>query len=380
VALLVPRWRPLRIGGPAGRARLMRATVILGVLLTLLQSWFVATWLAAVAGTSPGLMSSTLPGPAVLTLTVAAGVLVLWVLAGLVSRHGLGNGISVILVAGVLGVPGSLWSMRQARPDSVDGGGSVALFAVAICAIVVVTSRVLRTRVGGPLGLRLPTSGIIPVAEANALLALPASILALGGMTGAMAGAAAWMPGMPDGIAIRLALVAALAVGFSLLFSRPSLVAGQVSAVDAGAAAQRTSAFWLATAWSTAYVAGIAGVAWLLARWSPSVLHDAMWIAVSTAIGMDLVSEWRAHRRCRDLVAVWPVHRAQLADVAVRALQDAGIGAHTRGRYHRGLLYFFGPFVPIEIMVPAERAEEAASLLRSLLGGDVPAASAARGQ
>lgn len=387
-ALLVPRWRPLRIGGPAGRARLTRATIILGVLFTLAQSWFMATWLVNLAagdpmsGYSPGLTQPPgLASTALLAITLAGGVMALWILAGLVSRYGLGNGISVLLFAGITGVPASLWSMREATPENAGAGAeagiTIALLGIALCALIAVTSRVLRTRAGGPLGLRLPTCGIVPMTEANALLALPASILALAGATGAMAGAAAWMP---DGIAIRLALVAALAVGFSLLFSRPSLTAGHVRAVDAGAAEQRAGAFWLATSVSAAYVAGIAGLAWLLARWAPPSLQDAMWMAVCTAIVMDLVSEWRARRRCRDLVAVWPVHRVQLADVAVRALQDAGIGAHTRGRYHRSLLYFFGPFVPIEIMVPAERAEEAASLMRSLLGGDAPATSAARDQ
>jgi preprotein translocase subunit SecY len=380
-ALLMPRWRPLRIGGPAGRARLTRATIILGVLFTLAQSWFMATWLVNLAagdpmsGYSPGL--SLPPGPAstaLLAITLAGGVMALWILAGLVSRYGLGNGISVLLFAGITGVPASLWSMREATPENAGAGAeagiTIALLGIALCALIVVISRVLRTRAGGPLGLRLPTCGIVPMTEANALLALPASILALGGATGAMAGAAAWVP---DGIAIRLALVAALAVGFSLLFSRPSLTAGHVRAVDAGAAEQRAGAFWLATSVSAAYVVGIAGLAWLLVRWAPPSLQDALWLAVCTAIVMDLVSEWRARRRCRDLVAVWPVHRVQLADVAVRALQDSGIGAHTRGRYHRSLLYFFGPFVPIEIMVPAERAEEAAGLLGNVLAGDAPA-------
>ena len=112
-------------------------------------------------------------------------------------------------------------------------------------------------------------------------------------------------------------------------------------------------------------------------RWAPSFAHHVLWMAVATAIGMDLVSEWRARQRCRDLVVVWPMNRVQLADLAVHALQEAGIGAYTRGRYHRGLLYFFGPFVPIDIMVPADRADEAAGLLRNMLGGDMPRASAA---
>ena len=243
VALLVPRWRPLRLSGPIARARLMRATVILGVLLAVLQSRFVASWLAqAMAARALIALPIAAPSTGVLALTMAAGVLVLWILAGLVTRHGLGNGISVILFAGVLNVPESLWSMRQAVPDGLGGGGNIALLVVAVCALVVVTSRVLRTRVGGPLGLRLPTCGIIPVVEAASLPSLSWIIM----VAGARTDVAAWMP---DEIAPRLALVAVLAMAFSLLLSRPGLLAGPMRVIDAGAAARRANAFWIATVW-----------------------------------------------------------------------------------------------------------------------------------
>lgn len=367
MALLVPRWRPLRTGGLLSRARLTRATIILSVLFALVQGWFVATWLIGFAARN-GLLALP-PGLAIdalVTLTLTGGVLVLWILAGLVSRHGLGNGISVILLAGAIGVPASLRSMGEATTPGVEEGGTIALLGIAVCAVIAVTSRVLRSRAGGPLGLRLPTCGILPVVEAGALMALPAPLLVVSGAT-------AWLP---DGLVIRLALVAALAVVFSLLFSWPGLAAGHVRAVDADAAARRVDAFWGATAMSAAYVVGVAGLGWLMLRWYPRFAHDVLWMVLSTAIGMDILAEWRARRRCRELVAVWPVHRVQVADLAVRALQGAGIGAHTRGRYHRSLLYFFGPFVPIEIMVPAARAGEAADLLRNVLGGDVAGAAA----
>lgn len=363
VALLVPRWRPLRVGGPLGRARLMRATIFLAVAFALAQSAAMALWLDSFAMRNSLPFQPGLASTATMMLTLTGGVLALWILAGLVSRHGLGNGISVILLASMAVEPGASWSMGEAEPAGDAAGGALALFVLAVCAVVAITSRVLRARTNDASGLRLPTCGIVPVSEANSLIASPAALL---GTSGALA-ATAWIP---DGIAIRLALVAVLAVAFSLLFSRPQLVTGHVSVIGTAAATRRARVFWLATAVSAAYVVGVAGLAALILRWSPGFALGAVTLAVSTAIGMDLLAEWRARRRCRDLVAVWPVHRVQISDLAVRALRDAGIGAHTRGRYHRSLLYFFGPFVPIEIMVPAGRAAEATELLSSLFGGD----------
>ena len=39
VALVVPRWSALRHGGPAGRAKLARASALLGIVLAAFQGW-----------------------------------------------------------------------------------------------------------------------------------------------------------------------------------------------------------------------------------------------------------------------------------------------------------------------------------------------------
>ena len=48
---------------------------------------------------------------------------------------------------------------------------------------------------------------------------------------------------------------------------------------------------------------------------------------------------------------------------AVRLLQSAGIPAFARGLRVRSLLLFFGPHVPIELLVPAEHAARARAFL-----------------
>lgn len=360
-ALAVPRWRPLRICGPEGRARLLRATAIVTVIMALLQGYGISIWLEGLQRfgvdvvTEPGLASRLL-----ITLTLTGGVMVLWIVAGLLHRHGLGNGFSLVILAGLLQVPAALDADPTLAPVEAGAELRAALTIAGWLVIFAATSRVLRARAAGT-GMRLPTCGILPAVDVIAVVpAVLTSAVILERALGP--GPAQAQETLPP--AMRLVLTIVLAFGYAWLFSRPrALPAG--ARVLGGERAQMAG-FWRATILSALYVTGATAVALLAERAAlPVSIIEPVLV---TAIVMDLVAEWRARRRCRDLVAVWPIHRVQVADLAVATLQRAGIDAHTRGRYHRTLLHFFAPFVPIELQVPAERASEAESLLRSMLG------------
>jgi len=47
-------------------------------------------------------------------------------------------------------------------------------------------------------------------------------------------------------------------------------------------------------------------------------------------------------------------------------LAEAGVAWHARARRHRALLYFFGPFIPVEILVPEAQANAAQGALEPL--------------
>ncbi|WP_428268562.1 SecDF P1 head subdomain-containing protein [Haliangium sp.] len=387
-ALLVPRWRRLRIGGPDGRARLGRPTAIVSVLLALLGGYSVALWLEGLSVDSfaPGIMLD--PGLAsrlTIACTLAAAVFVLWFVASAISRYGLGNGFSVLLATAALDLPSYLFGLRDSSAIADDG--RVVVIALALCVVVVVTSRILRVRAGGPLGLRLPTCGVIPIVEAGALAG------ALGLAAGTVAdtvGAALSPSGQPLTATItQLGLVATLAVVFSFAFSWPDRPLGRARLIDPDAQARRRAAFWRGTVTSTLYLLAASALTMAVARWvvdSPYDLvragtpYDLVGLIVATAVAMDLLAEWRALRGRRDLVSVWPVHRVQVLSLALDALRGAGIEAHARGAYHRSLLHFFGPFVPIELMVPAADADRARQLVHGLLGqSDLPVTDAGAG-
>jgi hypothetical protein len=115
------------------------------------------------------------------------------------------------------------------------------------------------------------------------------------------------------------------------------------------------------------YVVGLALVPLLLSRLRIPFTASLVVYVAMVAILMDLSAEWRFRAAEPDAVPVWPLHRVALVEVALEALRKSGIPAHPRGAHHRALMHFFGPYVPIDLLVPTARAREAQQILSETL-------------
>jgi preprotein translocase subunit SecY len=354
-ALIVPGWRTMRID-PDDRRRLGRATMIVGVLLAAIQAFLIARQLEYLAR-EPGLAFRT---TCAITLVAASCVLVL--LAWLVDRHGLGNGFSIVIVA-ALGP--SLWDLGRALVYGVYGETlapvAIVLLVGTLGFLVVATIMVLDAHRGwlaflrgpGPKrpALRLPASGTAPLELAATILLLPATLASYTGFGADVA--MKIVPGTRVYLFAELALLVAGTALFAWLFNRGA---------EPALRAQLPSA-WLR---STLYLALLVlGMAFLTHSVHIAVPLGAILLAVGTAVALDLVREWRAFGEHPDLVAVWPIHRIYTLDSALATLERASIYVHPRGAHHRTLLQFFGPYVPITLMVPAPSADEARRVLSS---------------
>jgi hypothetical protein len=174
----------------------------------------------------------------------------------------------------------------------------------------------------------------------------------VGRFLGAAGGAAAW-----------LGVVLALAVASSWLFSWPRGDAlARVRRGNPGAAPHR-AALLRGAAVSVGYVLFLA----LVSLASPIGLLGVSALAVATAIALDLVAEARARWRADDLTAVWRAHDLAAVDLSIDALVRNGIDVHTRGAYLRALLWALGPFAPVVLMVPTDRAAEAREILDAVM-------------
>jgi preprotein translocase subunit SecY len=364
VALLNPRWRSLRRGTPEQRRSLRSAAVLVTVLFAAIQGWFVATWLHQQMPLLPGgtLMDDPGLGSRVLmALTLVGGACFMLALAWLLDAHGLGNGFSILLSAAAIPAAFRLASMLVQRANlGVLAPGDILTLLVELAVMVLATRWILTwhrkpqpEKSAAPLvALRNPTSGIVPLVTAASLLELPAQLANLGVP---FAAALRPTPGTTSYAVAQVVLMALLCVLFSLAFNQ-----------DRRMASARTIRAGILRA--TLFLVGV-GVVFpaLISKLRLHLVVDEVLLVTATAVALDLVAEWRARTQHGALVAIWPLHQVALVGAATDALSRAGIFVHPRGACHRSLLHFFGPYIPIDLLVPETQAPDARQILERVL-------------
>lgn len=179
--------------GEAGRQKINQYTRYLTVLLALLQTSFVARWLQGNGVGEPGIAFILVT---MLTLTTGT-VFVMW-LGEQITERGIGNGISLLIFAGiVIGLPrGVVQVVERVRGgDTLATIGVLALLAsiIALIAFIVFMESgrrkipisyakraVGKQTFGGQqttMPLKVNMSGVIPVIFASSMLAMPQTIM-----------------------------------------------------------------------------------------------------------------------------------------------------------------------------------------------------------
>jgi hypothetical protein len=378
-ALFVPRWSAMRHGGPAGRASLARATAILGVLLALFQALGVAALLR-----SPALEAYVGPTSTLhVVLTLTAGSACLALLALRAGERALAGGIALLAAGGPLVLAITDRFGRAVPPTLTE----LSVLAIEVVAVFAATALVLRppraaaqaereptyrtaeTKVAPPIEIPAPASGIAPLGLTAAILALPATLATMGVPMGQLEKHLAEDAVFVPASAVLLSL---FTLGLGWLFNQPERVA-TVRARRAGAARAHDELVLEARAeLGPAFARTLLFVGTLLflgrlARRLGGAPIEPTSIALGAALALDVFAELRARRVTPDLVAVWPEHRPYAIAVAREALAAEGILVHARGEGLRRLLQFFGPYVPIELMVPRADAPRATTILTETL-------------
>ncbi|HPI62716.1 MAG TPA: preprotein translocase subunit SecY [Alphaproteobacteria bacterium] len=200
---VLPRWEALKKEGEAGRRKLNQYTRLGTVFLAALQGFGIVTFIESMrtqGGGSivldPGLFFRV----SVIVTLVGATMFLMW-LGEQITARGIGNGISLIIFAGIVAnfpsAIAELFSLARAGSIKFLGSPTLALlmtlaFIGLVVLIVVFFERAQRRLViqypkrqvgnkvlGGDnshLPLRLNTAGVIPPIFASSLLLLPVSI------------------------------------------------------------------------------------------------------------------------------------------------------------------------------------------------------------
>ncbi len=202
-ASLHPSLMALKKEGEAGRKKLNQYTRYGTVLLCAIQGWFLAVGLEA-SGASHGMQAVVNPGylfrlTAVINL-IGGTMFLLW-LGEQITNRGIGNGVSLIIMAGIISrFPTFATNLFEGgRTGSISGFtiaaviGTIVLLIIFICFIERAQRRLLiqypkRASARGMmqadrshLPLKLNTSGVIPPIFASSLLLLPLTITQFAG-------------------------------------------------------------------------------------------------------------------------------------------------------------------------------------------------------
>ncbi|MDE8651379.1 preprotein translocase subunit SecY [Novosphingobium album (ex Liu et al. 2023)] len=202
-ASLHPALMALKKEGEAGRKKLNQYTRYGAVLLCAIQGWFVATGLEAYAAQS-GLQAVVNPGymfrvGAVVSL-VGGTMFLLWLGEQITSR-GIGNGVSLIIMAGIVAQMPT-FAGNLGRQYSAGDTGSLLIVALIVLVVSMIlficfmeraqrrlliqypkraTQRGMMQADRSHLPLKINTAGVIPPIFASSLLLLPLTITQFAG-------------------------------------------------------------------------------------------------------------------------------------------------------------------------------------------------------
>ncbi len=194
MTVVYPALKKLQEEGEMGRQKINQWTRYLTVVLACIQTSFVAHWLQVNGVGAPtwGFLLTTM-----LTLTTGT-VFVMW-LGEQITERGVGNGISLLIFAGiVIGLPSGVQQVfeRVRGGDTLEIMGVLGLLVamIAIIAFVVFVEaarrkvpvsyakrHVGRQLVGGQqttMPLKINMGGVIPVIFASSVLSMPQSLFA----------------------------------------------------------------------------------------------------------------------------------------------------------------------------------------------------------
>jgi preprotein translocase subunit SecY len=190
--VLSPAVKRIQEEGEVGRQKMNQWTRYLTVVLCAVQTFFVATWLSR-----NQVIGETWWATAMIVITLTTGTIFVMWLGEQITERGIGNGISLLIFAGiVIGLPSAVLQVadkaRGGDPWQTLGVIFLVVVLIALIALIVYVESARRNiaisyasrRVGSQtfrgqetsLPLKINMGGVIPVIFASSVLVMPQTI------------------------------------------------------------------------------------------------------------------------------------------------------------------------------------------------------------
>ena len=210
-------WKQLKKEGEVGRKKLNQYTRYLTVLLTTVQGYFIAVGLESL-GATQGIAAVVEPGMLFrisATISLVGGTLFLMWIGEQITSRGIGNGVSLIIMAGIVAsLPQTLAQLFEGgRTGTIDSLLVVTIILAVVALVLFIcfmelaqrrvlvqypkrqTARGAMQQERSHLPIKVNTAGVIPPIFASSLLLMPLTVLQMaGGGTGAVdSGSSDWL-------------------------------------------------------------------------------------------------------------------------------------------------------------------------------------------
>ncbi|MGQ0664160.1 MAG: preprotein translocase subunit SecY [Pseudomonadota bacterium] len=240
-----PRLEALKKEGESGRKKINQYTRYGTVVLAVFQSYGIALGLQGMSGsTGPAVMGSAILFPLTTVITLTGGTIFLMWLGEQITARGVGNGISLIIFAGIVAnLPSALAAtLELGRTGALSTFFIILLFVMAMSVVTAIVfieraqrrilvqypKRQVGTKMFGGeashLPLKINTSGVIPPIFASSLLLLPLTFASFTSGQGPnwLAEITAYLAhGQPIYIALYVALIVFFAFFYTAVVFNP---------------------------------------------------------------------------------------------------------------------------------------------------------------
>lgn len=392
-SLFVPFLKKHRGGHYKGRKALRSYALILTVIFSIVQAKFIIQGLSGMlspSGTPFLVLGSNLQYLALL-FTLVATVFVLLFLAEISMRYGVGNGISLLIFAGICS---SLFGDAErffAFTNGIERNFFYLLLfsTIIFFAFIFLSIFLLKLTYSIPFKhssdqtfsryfkLNSCLSGKEPISYASSLLMLPVTLLSF--MGGFEVLSQSLNPGTFGYSFFLCVFVVLFSYLFGWLFFHPKRRLATLEKWGWSLPETEQDSLYsikrkfilINLPWSLFLCVILIVPSIAISGFNvPFYLGGASLITIGF-IGMDFVSRFKflslnGQEQIHNIAEFQDIH---FATMIKNHLKSEGVVFYLQGYYHRHLLYFFGPYIPINLQIPLSEKERVSELINRYYGG-----------
>ena len=390
LSLFIPPLKSWRAEGYLGRIKIRKVALIATFLLALVQGYGIAKGLEEMVG-SVGERIVQTPGLSfrlILALTLTTGTFIMIWIAELITRRGIGHGVSILILAG----DGAKFFSDFSGIKMVSHEHSpfeyfllFAIITIAFIALIVVMEKSHRKifvkfndGVEAYIPLKFTSAGTTPAEWTSVLFMAPVTVLQFIDYPISQKLSLVLLPGNIWWYIANAFVIIFLYYLFTSFFYNPKEMVTFLKNRQASIVSPPGENEESYIDKNLEPMVPIAALYLCLVIYAPHIiLHflnfplGGFALITAVVILLDLMEEVRLRRKGNNFVKVAELHDVPMAGLLKSILRQKEIPCYLRGYYHRALLYFFGPYLEISVLVPEDRLVEASEVIKKYLDPNI---------